>query len=602
MYRKMRVNKPGMLDFADYIKQLPPQWVIEHFLKGSDSSRKILSSSMVEDAVKRFNTPEELKRRFLDLSPSLQLRCALVYLSGNHGVTLQVTNPFDDPLLSTFLTYAATSINGTTRIFGFHQFEKQLRTEFANVIRNAASEDFEASLSESFRWRVLNDITMAAALCLQGVWVKKRYGGFSKTTMTIFKKLIDTGPFSTTEVNEFVLSAILSYLKSKKMVIETESQFNLVLPAFTNWLQENANDRLQEFECFCFEYCGGWNRKLLIKLFEHSNKWYSSHLFEQHDRVDLINTLHLLRFCGFLELQSRNDHLYFHNVKPASQAFLEQKRQIVVLPDFSSIIPQEIDSVQLFRFNQLGTIRSLDKVYWGKVEKEVLLNSCARGTDASLILEWLSQWQAPVNVLETTREWLREFSRLYVTDQHMLVSNDEKVTMQIDSYEPVREFLEPVNAHAVFRIKKGNEERVREILQNLGFDYRMPGQETVAIKPEHEEKEETYTAEENWIAVTQTEREVSEPFTRMRGTKYGSELKVLDTAEIVHVIDYAILTGVAVIIEYEGSPYLKQGIYTVKPLTFQKGIDPTFEGEVTRTKSRKMFYLKKIRKIGVVQK
>ena len=87
----------------------------------------------------------------------------------------------------------------------------------------------------------------------------------------------------------------------------------------------------------------------------------------------------------------------------------------------------------------------------------------------------------------------------------------------------------------------------------------------------------------------------------MRGTKYGSELKVLDTSEIVHVIDYAILTGGVVSFDYEGSPYLKQGIYTVKPLSFQKGIDPAFEGEVTRTKSKKMFYLRKIRKIGVTQ-
>lgn len=598
---KMKVNKPGALDFADYIKKLPPQWVIEHFLEEFDSTRKILSSSMIDEAVKKFSTAEVLKLRFLQLPKKTQIRCALVYLSGNRGISLGTSNVFDDPLILSFLTFAAMGSDETVRIFGFDQFEKYLHTEIINVILNSATVEQIPSPPETYQGRVLNDVTTIAALCLQGVLIKKRSGGISKSATNSLKKLVDTGIPAKTEGSEYVYSVAIAYLQYKKMLIETETQYRLIVPAFKRWLAENPATLLHEIELFCFDYAGGWDRDIFLNLIkECKDNWISSSVFPELDRKDAINTLFALQFCGLIELRCKDNDLIFSKSKPVQKISPDQNRQIVVLPDFSAIIPQEVDSAQLFHFTLLGVLHSLDRVYWGKVDKNVLLDSCTRGIQSTKILEWLSGWQAPVNVLETVREWLREYMRLYISEQSMLVSSDEKVTMQINSYDPIRSFLEPVTAHAVFRIKPGNEDRVKEILNSLGFDYRMPGQKERI----EEEKglEENTEVSVNWIPVTEFEKQTSEIPVPMRGTKYGSELKILDTSEIVHVIDYAILTGGAVIFEYEGSPYLKPGLYTVRPLSFQKGIEPTFEGEITRTKSKKMFYLKKIRKIGVVQR
>jgi len=599
--KKMKVNRPGSLSFTDYIKKLPSQWVIEHFLKGSEGPRKILSSSMIEDAVKKFSTPEALCKKYLQLPSDLQYRCAQVYLSGDHGVTLDTSNPFDDPLLLTFLVYAAISNNGTVRIFGFNQFEKHLRPELINVLLKESVVEQVLPTSETFPWRVLNDIATIAGLCFQGSIVKKRNGGFNRASMNLLKKLVSTGTALNAKISEYVYSVAIAYLKQKKMVIETESDYRLVLPLFSMWLTEKISDRLHDIESFCFEYSGGWNRELILALIKSSNTWISYRIFPEKDQQEAIDALHALWFSGLIDMQHKGEEIAFTKSKHAEKKTLEKKQEIVVMPNFSTIIPQEVDPAELFYFNELGQLLSLDRVYWGKISKQVILNSCTRGIDPAQVLERLSNWKAPLNVQETVREWIREFLRLYITDQNMLVSSDEKVTMQINSYDPIRSFLEPVSAHAVFRIKKGSEDKVREILQNLGFDTRMPGQDKSAESIEQVSQETETELATVWKAITEVEKPIEQTPSPMRGTKYGSELKVLDTSEIVHVIDYAILTGGVVSFDYEGSPYLKQGIYTVKPLSFQKGIDPAFEGEVTRTKSKKMFYLRKIRKIGVTQ-
>lgn len=597
----MKVNRPDSLNFTDYIKKLPPQWVIEHFLKGSEGPRKVLSSSMIEDAVRKFSTPENLCKKYLQLPSDLQYRCAQVYLSGDHGVTLKTSNPFEDPLLLTFFTYAAILNDGTVRIFGFNQFEKHLRLEFVKVLYKVSVVEHFPPTSETIPWRVLNDIATIAGLCLQGSIAKKRNGGINRTSMNLLKKLVSTGIALNTKKSEYVYSVAIAYLQKERMVIETETDYRLVLPAFSMWLTEKITDRLHGIESFCFEYSGGWNRELILALIKSSNNWISCRIFPEQDQPEAIDALYAIWFSGLIDLQYKGEEIVFSKSKHAEKKSMEEKQEIIVMPNFSTIIPQEVDPAELFRFNELGLLQSFDRVYWGKISKQSILNSCTRGVDPAQILQRLNNWKTPLNVLETVREWIREFLRLYITDQNMLVSSDEKVTMQINSYDPIRSFIEPVSAHAVFRIKKGSEEKVREILQNLGFDTRMPGQDKSAESMQQISQETVAPLTTGWKPITEVEKPVEQTPSPMRGTKYGSELKVLDTSEIVHVIDYAILTGGVVSFDYEGSPYLRQGIYTVKPLSFQKGIDPAFEGEVSRTKSKKMFYLRKIRKIGVIQ-
>ena len=85
----------------------------------------------------------------------------------------------------------------------------------------------------------------------------------------------------------------------------------------------------------------------------------------------------------------------------------------------------------------------------------------------------------------------------------------------------------------------------------------------------------------------------------MPSGKYSEELKELEVNEMFHVIDYAILMGHRVKIEYEGSPYLKQGKYMVVPLKLLNGVEPYMEAKIETSGITKKYYIKKIKRIGV---
>ena len=76
-------------------------------------------------------------------------------------------------------------------------------------------------------------------------------------------------------------------------------------------------------------------------------------------------------------------------------------RTIVVLPDFTAVLPQETPPEQLFRFVQVGILHSLDRIYKGAIDRATLNNSLAQGLDSGTILQRLAEWNAPANVVET---------------------------------------------------------------------------------------------------------------------------------------------------------------------------------------------------------
>ncbi len=554
---------------------------------------------MIEEAVSRFSTPESLRNTYQQLPPSEKLRCALIYLSGDAGLSFNLNEPFKEPLVLTFLVFPAKNQDGEVHLFGFDEFEGCLRTDFVQTILDAGCRMPVENLSPVYLYRNLNDITTVAGLGSQGVLVKKKSGGVNRSATLQIKKITEIFVPAISENSEFVLSMVLSFLMQQGILTESDTQYLTNDAELESWLTETQSSRFQEALNFFFDYSGGWRRALLDQILsERPGYWISASVFPEIDRKNVLDTLRALRFAGVIELTQVGNEILFCKTE---YSHVSTDQNVVILPDFSVVIPQEVESSQINSFLQIGIIQSLDRVYKGKIDKTIIVNSLSNGLDQSRILEWLTRWQCPANVLETVREWIREFARLYVTDSAVLISSNENVTTQINSFEPLRSLLEAVSVHSLYRIKPGCEDRVKEILSNLGFDYRMPLRVEVQSSDFDWLTKES-VSEEQWSPLTETETAVSETPVAMRGTKYGSELKTLELSETLHVIDYSMLTGQQLIIEYEGSPYIKPGIYTIVPVNCQKGIDPAVEGEITRTKSKKMFYIKKIKKIGVAQK
>lgn len=579
---------------------LPSAWVFAHFLKGSDTSRRILSSSKIAQAAAEFSRPESLRDRYLGLDNCDQLRCALAYLTGDTGLVLE-QEPFADPLVLSFLVYAAKNQSGTIRIFGFDEFESSLRPYMIRTLLDNAAESVESQPVTTWVWRMLNDITVIAGLGFQGQLKKKKTGGLTRTASSQIKKLTNAGSLLKSESGDNVSRLGIAYCRNRKILYETEHGFLFSQPAFRSWLAESPDQRYKDMVEFTFRYSGGWRQEMLHALINNrSGKWIKTSVFPEQDRQQAINTLLALRFSGVLELRKKGTGLVFGKPRFIGPDDIS-KTEIAVPADFTVIIPQEADSSDLFSFMQAGELGTLDRVYKGRIEKKIIADSLSRGVTGESILQWLTEWNAPVNVIETVREWLREFYRLYITERDLLVSGEKKITGQIESYEPLRSLLEPLSADAVYLIKRGNENRVREILAGLGFDYRMPGQDQFPAVPEAALSSDQSPVQE-FYPLTQPDSEKPEPSVQMRNTKYGRELKQLETSEMLHVVDYAILTGQLLVFEYEGSPYIKKNTYVVDPISCQKGVEPIVEGEVSPGRSKKQFYLKRISRIGVLPK
>jgi hypothetical protein len=250
-------------------------------------------------------------------------------------------------------------------------------------------------------------------------------------------------------------------------------------------------------------------------------------------------------------------------------------------------------------------LHAFDRVYKGYITKESVSKALSIGIEAALLRHWLLERRAAANVVKTVDEWIREFNRLYVSRGSVLASCDEKVTRQIAALEPLRKHLTVVEAHTVFMIRQGSECKVLDMLEKLGFDTRMPGRETEAGTHEGkaadlEPNRTAAVSEKRFMPLTDFNIAPETPPPPMNRTKYGSGLKALEISEIIHVVDYAILTNQSLVIDYEGSAYIKRDIYTVSPLGIDKGIDAAVEAEIPYVRGRKQFYLDKIKRIAVV--
>ena len=182
----------------------------------------------------------------------------------------------------------------------------------------------------------------------------------------------------------------------------------------------------------------------------------------------------------------------------------------------------------------------------------------------------------------------------------MLLTGDENVAAQVAAFEELQPFIEKVPVHTLFRIRPGCENSVRDVVRKLGFDDRMSrlNRQDDPVT-EHDLLQDIQDTVE-WALIVEGEPDTVRPSPAIRGTKYGAELKELELSEVVQVIDYAILTSQRLAFSYEGSPYVRKGIYTITPILCSKGAEPMLEGELQRTGTRKRFYLKKICAIGVV--
>jgi hypothetical protein len=308
----------------------------------------------------------------------------------------------------------------------------------------------------------------------------------------------------------------------------------------------------------------------------------------------------VLRYCGYLDVCNTGATLVVAAAPRSDLASLLGSLpggRVILLPDFSVILSQETVPDELYWFSKAGEISSFDTVYKGVISREVINNSLSEGIDGDLLVGRLKSWNAPKNVLETVREWIREFTRVYVTARGCVVSFDERASQQILSYEPLSKYVTQVRPHSIFLIHRGSEETVQTVLATMGFDPRAPGETEVVRR--HESFDLSPDTPQKIAPLVSFAIPQEAGARSVHAGKYGEKLKELDMSDLLHVLDYAVLMGHGATLEYLGSPRMKPGMYSVKPLAVHKTAEPFLEAEIGPRKSKKRFVLVKIKKIGV---
>jgi hypothetical protein len=601
------VDGHEQMTFEHYLSLLPPDIVFKKFLVGLDHKRRILSSSYLSEIARQAGHEKPLRDRFRRLSPEARVTCSLVYLYGRRGYTVHGLKGFEDELLSSFLVYAGRDEAGAVRYFGFDEFERRLLPCVTAEIIDKTKTAAPRASAPFNRFRSLYDVTMLAVLASDGMLAKTKKGTFSKLSESVMKKFLHAlrEPLFRSEeaggVTSLVMTLLFDYVVSRGLLLVKDLAFLPVAGHILAWLKVPLTERYSDFCDVAFEHVPLWSSTVLDALFEQPQQnWLSTQQLPEGQRRQAETMVALLHYCGILDVQKSGGHLIFSKAPQSTvqDALLAQNsaRTVVILPDFSAVLGQEIEPQDLYWFSRVGTLQSFDRVFKGMIRRETINNSLSEGFSGAQCVEWLTGWRAPDNVVSTVKEWIREFSRIYFTTDAAIVSFEEKATRQILSYQPLRRLVEPVRADCVFRIRNGHENEVRRILTGMGFDPRVPAE--LHEKLPKQEPADLADAPLVVPVVHFEQGEAAVPHTLREG-KYSQTLKELDISNMLHVLEYAILMGQAVSFEYAGSSFIRKGPYTVRPQSVHKAPEPSLEGTVLPKGTKKKFLLKSIVKIGV---
>jgi hypothetical protein len=601
-------NTMTLPSFEDYLSLLPADIVFKNVLGDAGHKRRILSSSLIHDAARLFAADKSLWARFKRLSPQAQRLCAAVYLAGAMGVPAPGLRGFSsDELLASFLVFAGKDEKGVAAYYGFSEFESKLALLCADALISVAGNKACAPTSAPMPWYCLSDLVMCATLASTGMLDRTKKGTFSKAAEVALRRFLHAsrdlpaGEAAAEAGRAACISLVLSYAVSRELLAIENDAYLVAQDKLAEWVSLPLEARCGDFCEYAFAQGPLWRRPVMDKLFEGPTKpWLSTSGFPDAARRDAEASACALWYCGYLEVCKVGSGLVFSAARRQDILSLVKAlpvARVILLPDFSAVLSQEILPEELYWFTKVGEVSSLDKVYKGIIKRDIINNSLSAGTDEKKLVDWLAAWKAPHNVMETVREWIREFSRVCVITHGCVVSFDEKASQQILSYAPLTNLVTPVRPHKIFMIRRGSEEEVRRILVTMGFDPRGPGENE---PQKHRPALDLSPAEPRQITpVVSFEPDSEAPPRPVKAGKYGEKLKELDMSDLLHVLDYAVLMGHGATFEYLGSPYVRAGTYEVRPLAVHKAKEPFLEAEIGPKKSKKRFLLRKIKKIGV---
>ncbi|MFW5775032.1 MAG: hypothetical protein ACOCW2_01975 [Chitinivibrionales bacterium] len=601
----MRQAQP--LLFTDYLKKIPPSFIFEHLLGDRSLKRRIVSPSLLGDIKESFSRPENLQKRFDGLGDEAKKLCAQAYVMGHRGISAPESQFLCDELIESFLVYYVQDSQEDRYFVGFDDLADHVLPLCVPVLLEGAAGEFSRPAHPVWAFQCLNDCALFVSVAARKLIKLTQQGNLVRNSAQLMQRLLQgassaTSPDRSEKNRKQIMHLLMAYLRHESIIHEDGK---LMVPDFTRfaeWNERTMEKRWNDFFTFALSELGGWRLEILDGAQRHlDGEGFSLQNFGE-EREAAEQAMRVLHYLGYVEAckTEHGNHLLWRKSEMGSLTEMEARADetgVIIMPDFSAILPPESSPKTLFTFSLFGAYTRFDQVYKGIIDKTILNDSLSRGIDPQRILTCLDLWNAPDNVRITIREWIREFSRLFISNRTLIVSNDPKTSMQLQSYGPLKKLIEPVTSAMVFTVKAGSERMVRDMLENMGFDTRFAQQQ-------QEKKPQDFqlgvsNQQFSLTPVFEVKKAEQTTVRPMSVGKYSTELKALELNELFHVIDYAILMGYQLRFEYEGSVYLPNGEYTVVPRNLHKGMDPAMDARQVGTDKEKRYDVRKIKRIGV---
>ncbi len=562
------------LTFSSYIRLLDSKTVLEHFLHGK--SEGVLGESVYLNIEDEFTSDESVTSRWDKLGADLQQVLLQIYLTGFKGYSVSELNDPEDRrnLLKSFFVYEGKR-NSQSLLFGFPDFQKNLKSLFSGFFKREISrQNLYKSVS------ILPDSAAALALVREGKVKRRLDGTLQKGTLEQFSRasvLNSLGSSSTDEILTAFLELLLSTLY-KCDIIEYSADGYQIVPDGENLWKE----KLVEIPDSLLD--NAVRAGILLDCNMVLNLLGEGIVFDADSAQywGLTQSLQLLSWCGKTAAG--------HDQWAAGQDTLHPTVSYGhIMPDFSVMIPREIAPASLLEFFLIGEIVSVDVIYKGKISRETVDSSLARGISGKKILEIFKLWNSSPHLLLTVEEWIFSFERVFI-DGHYLAMNN-KVADHLSLQPEIAAYITPVSDYQFFRISPDKEEVVRSCLQKIGFDTRLSQSDKKAQREQNRSQLDMILPAS---PVFTPDLSRSEPVQTNFGM-YGGSLRSHTLGELLKVIKYTIFMEeqLAVLLKDENEPHI------ITPLDVKTGDNGTLSG---RDDSGNMvnFILTDIDKLGVV--
>ncbi len=591
--------------FADYLGKIPHVLVFKHLLNTSSALRTIFSSSALHDTVKKYGSSQEVLKRFNTLSPQDQELCAMAYLFDKKGVPHSTISNFETSLLSSFLVYAEKDSNDSWFLVGFDEFSDILMPSLTGIIAKSPCVPMSNIPAESYgaSQESVANVVLFLAQCMLGEIKLSKNGKLTKGSETNLIRMLQCKSCSEIAL-PMLPNMLFEYCYSRQLVTTDDFSISLNIGKTLRWLESDRAQLIHDFSTFLNQHYGCFRSTFLEHLVGTGLQLDILSDYLSDTILPFIQSTGIgLALAGIAHIAINDTciSITFTQQKQASIPLAYPATAIVVMGDFSALIPQETEPKQLFAFLALATVSSFDRVYKAKISREVVFESLALGFLPANMLKTLAQCNSPSNVIATVSEWIREFDRVSLCPDPVIIVSDDRVARQLLAYEPIARHITQIPSQHVFRVNPLRLEYLQQTLQKLGFDPRIP-QPLESLNPEdsfdHAETLPMPTSKR--VSVTHfAETATQSPARAVGAGKYSTILKPLDIHEMYHVIEYAIVTSERLIIEYTGAANIRKGTYTILPQTIERGVNPTVTASDLHHKWVKQFHLKLIAKIGV---